>query len=328
MRRLLFILGSLGFLVFGGWMLANMDKIRSTDDFFRILGHQISELGGGAVPQNAPWRSPAEHVIRIGSFNANGLNDAKTKDPRNVAIISEIIRHFDVVAIQEFDAADPFAIKRFVKNLNATGRSFEIVRGTSQPGLASAQQSVILYDASVIELESGQYYNINDPDDVLLRDPLVAWFRTRADTGAFTFTLVNVHLDPSSPENEMRQLGQIFRAVRNDGRAEDDVILAGDFGVGGFELNELAANSGLQAVNTDMPTNTSSTNLFDNFMLDPLATSEFTGEAGVFDFMKLFNLTLEQAQAVSDHLPVWAEFDVFEQAANDRVAEMSDTEQK
>ena len=47
-------------------------------------------------------------------------------------------------------------------------------------------------------------------------------------------------------------------------------------------------------------------------MLDPLATSEFTGETGIYDFLKIYNLTLQQALTISDHVPVWAEFEVTE----------------
>ena len=328
MRRFLFIFGSLGFLFFGGWLLANMDKIRTPGDFLKLLGHQISELGGGASPQNAPWRASTEHVIRIGSFNANGFNDSKMKDAKTVSVMADIIRQFDVVALQEFDSSNAFALKRFVKQLNASGRDFEILRGTGQAGLANHQQAAILYDASTIELESSQYYHINDPDHVLDRDPLVAWFRTRANEGAFTFTLVNVHLTSQGDQPEVSQISQIFRAVRNDGRGEDDVILAGDFGISGFQLNQLAVSQGLQAVNVDVPTDTSSTNQLDNFLLDPLATSEFTGESGVFDFLKLFNFTLEQAMFVSDHMPVWAEFEVFEHNSEDRFADREGTSQR
>ena len=41
-------------------------------------------------------------------------------------------------------------------------------------------------------------------------------------------------------------------------------------------------------------------------------TPEFTGRGGVFDFLREFNLSLEQAEQVSDHLPLWAEFSVYE----------------
>jgi hypothetical protein len=60
------------------------------------------------------------------------------------------------------------------------------------------------------------------------------------------------------------------------------------------------------------PTNVQLTRQSDNLLIHPLATTEFTGSASVFDFLKAFNLTVEQASTISDHLPVWAEFSVIE----------------
>ena len=56
-------------------------------------------------------------------------------------------------------------------------------------------------------------------------------------------------------------------------------------------------------------------------MLDPLATGEFTGHAGVYDLMKLHNLTLRDTLFISDHLPVWGEFSIFENGAFSQVAD-------
>jgi endonuclease/exonuclease/phosphatase family metal-dependent hydrolase len=297
-----------------------MDQIHGPHDLFRLLGQQISKLGGGAVPRYAPWREPAEHLVRIGAFNTDQLDEARMKDPRVAAVMFEIIRQFDVVALQELDTTSPFAVKRFLKALNGTGRDFQIVSAPLPAPDRPRQSLAILYDASTVELVDGHHYQVNDPDEIVACDPLVAWFRTRAEQGAFTFTLVNVQFDPHSKTDEILQISQIFRAVRNDGRGEDDVILAGDFGVTAAQLNETATTHGLQAVNVDAATATNGTAQGDNLMLDPLATSEFTGETGVFDFMKVYNLTLTEALSISDHLPVWADFEVFENTAPGRFA--------
>jgi hypothetical protein len=50
------------------------------------------------------------------------------------------------------------------------------------------------------------------------------------------------------------------------------------------------------------------------------STSEFSGRAGVLDVMGQYNLTLEQALEVSDHLPVWGEFSVYEGGQAGRLA--------
>ena len=70
-----------------------------------------------------------------------------------------------------------------------------------------------------------------------------------------------------------------------------------------------------------MPTNTRGNAQYDNLLFHSQATTEFTGRGGVYDFMRVVNLTLDQALKVSDHLPVWAEFSVYEGGAPGRVSD-------
>jgi hypothetical protein len=42
------------------------------------------------------------------------------------------------------------------------------------------------------------------------------------------------------------------------------------------------------------------------------ATDESIGRAGVFDFLREFNLSIEEALEISDHLPVWADYSIRE----------------
>ena len=44
------------------------------------------------------------------------------------------------------------------------------------------------------------------------------------------------------------------------------------------------------------------------------------GRTGVFDFMREYNLTIDEALKVSDHLPIWAEFSIYEGGEVGRVA--------
>ena len=67
-----------------------------------------------------------------------------------------------------------------------------------------------------------------------------------------------------------------------------------------------------RSVISSQATNTRGTHEYDNILFDIKNTVEFTGRGGVFDFMREYNLSLEDALLVSDHLPVWAEFSVFE----------------
>jgi hypothetical protein len=48
--------------------------------------------------------------------------------------------------------------------------------------------------------------------------------------------------------------------------------------------------------------------MLDQIVFSPQTADEFTGRSGVIDFLRKFNLTLEQANQVSRHVPVWSEF--------------------
>ena len=131
MRRFLFVVVLIAFLVGGGWLLFHRNQIKSPGDFFRIAGQQISGLGAGARPQNIPWQSRPTHLVRIGTFNADGLSAQKIAHYHRSSILAHTIRQFDVVALQEVDASDPFALKRFLNLLNNEGRQFRMVLGTA-----------------------------------------------------------------------------------------------------------------------------------------------------------------------------------------------------
>src|SRR5690606_15229024 len=154
-----------------------------------------------------------------------------------------------------------------------------------------------------LEVDRQQLYTVADPDDLLHREPFVALFRVRGPPPdqAFTFTLINIHVDPDEVQQEMNVLDDVYQAVRNDGRQEDDIILLGDFNTDDRRLGDLGRLSGLVPVISGMPTNTRGTAQYDNIVFTEQATREFTGRGGVFDFMREYNLTMEQAEKVSDH---------------------------
>ena len=174
--------------------------------------------------------------------------------------------------------------------------------------------SAIVYNQSTLEMDRSQWYTVNDPEKVLSREPIVGWFRAKGPRleQAFTFTLANLKLHSSNPESELAHLGELFRAIRDDGRREDDVLIVGDFNAGDRGLLPIAKRSGLTWVVSNRPTTTRNEAQSDNLIFNELATAEFTGRGGVFDFMRYYNLRLEQALAVSEHLPVWGEFSIFE----------------
>ncbi len=327
MRRFVVSVVLASALGLGGWALYHKDQIRSPGDFFRLAADQIDRARSALSPSHtASWQSGRQQLIRIASFNSRGLNQARLSDPQIAAVLSKILSQFDVVALQEVSDEDPWLLQRFLNRLGNPQQQYDYVIGLPARDSGGSSCCAIIYNRNTVELEQDKHYTVGDPDDLMLRKPLVAWFRARQapQDQAFTFNLVNLQFDPASPRNEILQVGPVFRAVRSDGRGEDDVILVGDFGVPAVQLQQPDIGRGLTPLVRYEATTTAGDSQSDNILIDSLATSEFSGESGVFDFLKLCNLTLSEAEMVSDHMPVWAEFSVTETTRPGRVARHSD----
>ena len=273
--------------------------------------------------------------LRVASFNIQvfgiskmekrieGAPTSKMAGRPVVEILASIVRQFDVVAIQEIRARDQTVLPRFVEIVNSDGSQYDFVIGPRRGRTSSKEQYAFVFNQRTVEIDRRALYEVEDPDDLLHREPLVCAFRARGVPAedAFTFTLINIHTDPDEVGEELNVLDDVYRAVRNDGRHEDDVILLGDLNADEEHLGELGELSDITWAIAGVPSNTRGTKLYDNLIFQRSPTAEFSGRAGVLDMMKSFGLTQEEALQVSDHQPVWAEFSRYEGGQSGRFAE-------
>ena len=279
----------------------------------------------GQSVANDPFAGPpirATNVIRVATFNVQAFGKSKAAKPHVMDILARIVRNFDIVAIQEIRCADDDLLPSFVELINSADRHYDYVIGPRLGRGNLTEQYGFLFDLGTIEVDRSQLYTVSDPDDLLHREPLVGWFRVRGPPAeqAFTFTLVNIHTDSEQPESELDVLDDVYRVVRDDGRGEDDVIILGTLNADDRSLGQLGQVSGMTGALSATPTNTRGTAQLDNLLFHRSRTDEYTGRAGLFDFMRQYNLSMEEALEVSDHLPVWAEFSAYEGGQAGRTA--------
>ncbi len=296
-----------------------------------LLGAYIAENGGlkglklpkelfpgspGAGAAAGPIPPRISDTIRIATWNIQVFGEDKLQDPAAMNVIVTVLRNFDVIAIQEVRAANQEVVPALVAMLNAGGEyHYDYVLGPRLGRTTSKEQYAFLFDMASIEVDRNQLYTVDDSQhDLLHREPLVGWFRARGAPAeqAFTFTLVNVHTDPDEVDRELDVLADVYFAVQGDHRQEDDTILLGDFNANDRNMRKLGQIAGLARLVVNTPTNTLQTAQYDNLLFLEAATPEFTGRGGVFDFLREYNLSREQATQISDHLPLWAEFSVYE----------------
>ncbi len=282
-----------------------------------ITGELLGAADPGAADQlNAPATTPPRPAdrIRVATFNIQTLGPTKMSRPQSVSVIADIIRRFDIVAIQELRSSDASVMERLVEQVNAEGGAYRSVIGPRLGRTSSKEQYVYVYDSARISVDQESVHTVYDPYDRMHREPFLARFIVRAPPPQepFSFLLVNVHTDPDEVEREMNVLDEVYRAAAENRGYEDDVIVLGDFNASYQRLGQLGQVPGLITVIREQTTNTRRTESYDNIVLNRDTTTEFLSAAGVLDFEREYALSPEEALQVSDHFPVWAEFSILE----------------
>lgn len=270
-----------------------------------LLAIALMVGGGWLVRERLEGPQPVapevlESDIRIATWNLRKFSERGEPD---LVMIAKLIREneFDLVALQEVQQQGQ-AAQRLRRQLNEPWR-IEI----SEPA-GDHERFAYLYRADKIELLGAPRLLSGAEAAIFARRPYIASFRA----GAFDFTLITVHSSFTNVERrraETEALARYADALATAG-PERDIIILGD-------LNEQRSRPNLhyftargwRAVN-DQPTNLGSTEVYDNLLLHPVHTREWTRRVGVvrFDETHYGNDDKRAADDVSDHRPVWADF--------------------
>lgn len=258
-----------------------------------------------------------DDTISIATFNIQVFGQSKLGKPDVMEVLTDVVRQFDVIAIQELRSAEQNVIPDWLKMINADGSRYDGLVGPRLGRTNMKEQYVYLYNTETVEMIPSSHYTVNDPEEIFHRAPLVASFQTKVASGKdpFTFTLVNIHTSPDEVDWELDALGDVMDMIQRTNPAEDDVIVLGDLNVDYRKMGQLAKIPNVHWVVNLEPTNTRKTATYDNIVFDKVQTNEFVGSWGIMDLESQFGLTHEEALQVSDHLPVWAVYTATEQPA-------------
>jgi len=324
----------------GGYFYANYDIDIGRDADGNFQSVKVSAAGDDDSPtvtttpsEEQPPVSPRS-TIRVATFNLTAFNEDKLANHRISDILVSVLPQFDIVAVQDIRAVNQGVLVRLVERINATGAQYDyavgpdIQHGTvtrhanqdaANPGIAGPYETIgpysaFLFDKTIIEIDRSTLTSVKDTADRFRCAPLIALFRVRGPEAgeAFTFKLINVHTDAQRATVEIDLLDDVYRAVRAGGQNEDDVILLGDFGTEADHAKQLVGLPGITSTIGLRPTTIGGMLPVDDILLDGHATTEFTGRSEVFDLIGEFDLSLPTARALSEHLPVWAEFSRYE----------------
>lgn len=273
-------------------------------------------------------RGKSQTAIRIASFNIQVFGESKSSKPDVMQRIATVFLQFDVIAVQEVRGDPEVPIATLLREIGRQGGRYRAIHGPPVGRTSQKESYTYVWDQDRIDVIDHSDFMVDDPDDRMHREPMVASFQTRVapvdSRLPFRFTLMNVHTDPDevrgdTPQNELNVLDDVFQSVRNyeyQANGEDDFILLGDLNVDVKGLRELGQIPGMVSLVGDVPTNTRQTKCYDHMLIDGRVTTEFMRSSGVLDLQRFFGIDEAAALQISDHYPIWAEFSVYEAPRN------------
>jgi endonuclease/exonuclease/phosphatase family metal-dependent hydrolase len=276
--------------------------------YYLYQQHHHPQSTAAAPP--ATQSTTATGTIRIATWNLMKFSerDRPNQHPPDLVAIANIIKaeHFDLIAIQEVQQTGQMA-QKLRRQLNEPWR-LEI---TDQTGLSLKERYAFLYRADRVELTAPPRLLPAPDAEQFDRVPAQASFRA----GNFDCTLITTHLwygsKPNNPQRrqEAAALARYAKSLADTG-PEHDIIILGDFNEPHANGNmPLFESAGFTPLNRD-PTNLAGNETYDNILINPQYTREFTGVAGAtpFDQTLYNNDDTAAKQSVSDHRPVHADF--------------------
>lgn len=136
--------------------------------------------------------------ITIASWNLKNFGLAKLNDESRINIIVNVIKKYDIVAIQEVQDSTLSLPVELIKKINEGGGNYKAVM-SERIGRGTKEQYLFVYDDDVIDfIQNTTGYGI-EPNDEFAREPFYAMFRA----GKFDFYLMTIHTAPGEVATEI-----------------------------------------------------------------------------------------------------------------------------
>lgn len=249
-------------------------------------------------------------TLNIVSWNIRHLGRTKTRE--EIHEMADLLRHYDLVLIQEVVAKDPAgaqAVAKLADELNRMGAQwdYQVSDPTQSPSPYLSERYAFLWKPSRVQMLHRAYLD-RELEDLFFREPFIGRFRIRGQDSSFY--VVNYHSRKYSDKPEEEVIHFIDYPERFE---TDKIILAGDFNLSETHavwkpLSRKGFFPALHNAPSTLKMKCKDENYLnhaiDNFYclpgVVPLAASrlDFVGNCD----------NLLHAQGVSDHLPVLMKF--------------------
>jgi len=250
------------------------------------------------------------HDLTIATFNLGIFGPTKSSKPEVVDAIANIVRMYDIVALQEIKDVSGKAPQVLIDAVRSKGGNWRMElsprSGLQTDDGRSQEQYAFIYNGDKIDLSGDARLFDDEPRDLFQREPFVARFRHIK--GNFSFVMINIHTKPGRIE-EIGSLNDVYWWALFEFFGDDNFVILGDLNAGcdyaspgDLDRMEIRGDNFLWITPDGADTNFSDSRCaYDRIIVNTEMATRFKGDQGV-------NKESVSSREISDHLPVWAKF--------------------
>ena len=286
--------------------------------------HTLFNFLPDATPPPSPTPTPSDNLdlggnqssnetLRIGAFNIQVFGISKASKPEVMDVLADIIRTYDVIAIQEIRDKSQTALPALVDLTNSDGSQYDYVVSERLGRTTSKEQYAYIFNTQTIEIINTPHtYPEPSNTDPFHREPYIASFKALG--GNFDATFIVIHTDPDEATEEINGLCAVVEYALGSYPDEADFIVMGDLNADGTYFDEessstISGSGYYWVIDDSVDTTTKSTDYtYDRIIVTDSALSDLSGDSGVYRYDIEYGLTVDETIAVSDHYPVFAEY--------------------
>ncbi|MDI3484788.1 MAG: deoxyribonuclease-like protein [Methanolobus sp.] len=269
---------------------------------------QVAESSPTEEVTTAVNETVASDTLRIGAFNIQVFGVTKASKPEVMDVLADIVRTYDVVAIQEIRDSSQTALPDLVDLVNSDGSQYDYVVSERLGRTTSKEQYAYVYNSKTVSVSNAYTYPEPNGTDPFHRQPYIV--SIEALQGNYDATLIVIHTDPDEATEEINELDDVLSYAQSQNPEENDFVIMGDLNADGSYFDE-DSTSDLDAyywvIDDSQDTTTKSTDYtYDRIFLTD--DSDLAGDSGVFRFDLEYGLNEDMTINVSDHYPVFVDF--------------------
>lgn len=248
--------------------------------------------------------------LAIATWNIQHLGQSKSDD--EILFMAEVLRDFDIVAIQEVVAKHPAGAQKVAQladELNRKGASWDyrISDPTKSPSVYISERYAFLWKTSKVEL-LGRAYLDQELETQINREPYIGKFRFKKMKQEFYVINFHSRTHKDHPELEIMHFKDYPKRLNLN-----TIIIAGDFNLNERhpvwdDLYQQGYNSSVRKAKTTLKRKCQLGSYLSHD-IDNIYYSKAISfiNSGVVDYIGDCE-NLEAARKISDHLPVFLEF--------------------